>query len=507
MSLKRVAAAVLLFSAVNAAARFAHVRWDLSRGGLYSLSAASRRVAAALRAPVAVTVYASSELPPEIAVRKDYAVDLLKEYAAASGGKIALRFVAVGGERESQRAAQRAGVTPVHFDIVAQDKYEQRVGFLGLTAESGSRKDKIGYIPSTENLEYDLAALLQSLSAPRKPILGVVTGYDDYDQKRLTPLLLYNLQTRYEVRDVSLSSAAKAGGVDPDVRVLFFIGPQTKVSGKDAAVLDEYLRSGRSLLLAVDAKTLVPAAYLMKRFDNGLERLLASRGITIEPTIVLDEQSMTVQVEERQGPVWLSNNVRYPPILLVKDLDRSQPVTRGIDALVFPFASPISLSSAAASSAFVLARSSERSWARRPDKDFVQRLYPYQIEPPGPSSVLGPFPLAAAFPGPPRLVVVGTSRFSGTPVYRLPQSNQDFVLNLADWLSRDADLISIRAKGADFHPLREIPAGAKALVRYLDLLLPPFGAALLGFYRWRERERRRKRARAEFGAKCAETRA
>lgn len=480
---------------INVISHFAHVRLDLSQGRIYSITPASLRIVRALPDPVLLEVFYSRELPPQILATKGYLQDFLKEYASRSQGKLRLRFVEVGDDLASRQEAVNNGISQVLFDIVSREKYEQRKGFLGLTIRYQDKKDSIGFVQGIQNLEYDLTSRIKTISAKAKPVLGFVSSYRSLTLSRLDPGIQETLGARYELRDVDLSSKE---GIPLGMSALFFLGPQGKVSSHDLAVLDNYLRSGRSLCLAIDRKRILPGAYLASDLDTGMNAFLGSNGLTIPSTLVLDPQSMPIQVFQQQGSFTFANVVQYPPVLLVKDLDKSHPVTQGLDSLVLPFASPVWVSSQTA--AAILARSSNQSWAVPPGRG-AQRLYPFQIDPRKPDDWKGPFPLAVMIQqGQERLAVIGTSKFAGTPEFKSPEPNQVFFMNLADWLSQDIDLIAIRSKAVTFRPLKEVSAVSKKLIRYTDLFLPPGMAILIGLLRLDFRRKRRREARREFGS-------
>jgi len=213
---------------------------------------------------------------------------------------------------------------------------------------------------------------------------------------------------------------------------------------------------------------------------------------------VLDQQSMPVQIPQQQGAFKIVNVVQYPAVPVVKDLNNSHPITRGLDSLILPFVSPIQVSSSSASSVTVLARSSMLSWAVPPGKKYFQKLDPFDIDPPDYKDWKGPFTLAVAIQGPPRLAVIGTSRFAGMGNFKPPESNEDFLLNLADWLSYDEDLIAIRSKAVAFHLLREVSPVASGFIHYTDLYLPPLIMVLAGLLRLHTRRRRRALVRKEY---------
>jgi ABC-2 type transport system permease protein len=489
---------VAILVMINAISNFAHFRMDLSRNRIYSISQASRRIIRGLSNPVLINVYYSKELPPQIASTKNYLRDILKEYISAAKGNLRIRLIELGDDPAAMQDAINNGIKPVFFDFISKEKFEHQRGVLGLTVQYLDKKEIVPFIQGMETLEYDLTSRIVAVSSKSKPVLGFVNGYQAQMRERLYPSILNKLQTRYEVRNVDLSAPVKDGAILPGIDILFFIGPQSRVPDEDIAVLKKYIQSGRSLCLALDRKHMQVGSYVAAVLDTGLDDLLKSLGLARPETLVFDEQSMAVQIPQQQGSFKTMNMVQYPPVVIVKDLDEAHAITHGLDSLVLPFVSPIEISKAGASIFTVLARSSMESWAAAPGRSAFQRLDPFNLEPPDPKDLKGPFVLAVASQGPPRLVVIGTSRFAGTGDFRPPESNEDFFLNIADWLSQDVDLISIRSKTSVFHLLREASPLTTGLIHYTDLFLPPFAMISAGLMRLQLRRRRRRRVLKEY---------
>ena len=304
------------------------------------------------------------------------------------------------------------------------------------------------------------------------------------------------------------------------MQTALLIGPQDKLAERELWLLDQYLASGRSLGVAVDTKRVDLRAFYATDNETGLGDWLAKHGVKVLSTIVLDEQCQPIQVSMQQSFFMMTNVVQYPPFVVASDLSRDNPVTKGLSSVVLPFSSPVEAAvKQAGAKVQVLVRSTKYSWAK-PDKTAPIMLNPFQLSRRGPSDLSGPFGLAAAVEAdfdpvleqpkgvkaksplakaarPGRLAVIGTSKVISES-FRVPAANYIFMLNLMDWLAMDADLIAIRNKSVAFRPLSEIPAPAKALVRYTLIFVPPLVAVALGLARWRWRARQRRQRVAMY---------
>ena len=171
-----IAVALGLFVALNAGlSSVTGVRIDLTEDRLYTLSDGTQRILDKMTEPVGLELYISQRLVKEVAVYGNYAGrvrDVLNEFAAASDGKVTVTEFDPEPFSEAEDAAVATGVTGVPLDASGEKVY------FGLAARVGGRTGVIGFFqPQRESfLEYDLARLLEGLTNPKKPVIGVVTS-------------------------------------------------------------------------------------------------------------------------------------------------------------------------------------------------------------------------------------------------------------------------------------------------------------------------------------------
>jgi hypothetical protein len=71
-------------------------------------------------------------------------------------------------------------------------------------------------------------------------------------------------------------------------------------------------------------------------------------------------------------------------------------------------------------------------------------------------------------------------------------ANLELAQNIVDWLVQDEGLINIRSKTVTDRPLNEISAGARKLVKWLNILGAPLLLVLFGLVRWQMKRNLRK---------------
>lgn len=88
-----------------------------------------------------------------------------------------------------------------------------------------------------------------------------------------------------------------------------------------------------------------------------------------------------------------------------------------------------------------------------------------------------------------RMIVFGDGDFiingSGQNQQRLNEDNVNLFVNSVDWLADDTGLIQLRTKGVTGRPIDPtLEDGTKALLKYLNFLLPIFAIIIYGVYRF-----------------------
>ena len=528
-------------------------RVDLTRNGLFSLADGSERVAANLDDRLEVTAYFTENLPPPFNATESQVRDLLSEYAAASNGKIRVRFINPDDEAK-QQAARADGVQPVAHQKIEEDQVAVVEGYRGMVLSYLDQTRTIPVIQDTAGLEYIITSAIKELVGERKPI-GIVSGHGGPSLEQGLTALQSVLQL-YDIQEIDATQE-----IDPSLAALLIIAPQAPFSDDELRRIDQYVIRGGSLgvfggALAIDlAGEAGPSA---RPVDARLDGLLEPWGVKLSSKIVADAQCSRAPM---RGPMGLQVLVPYPPIPVLQ-LEREQldhPVMFRLASPMLPFVAPIELGEAPDGVTLtVLASSSQDSWTMSGPTISLEPRNPRDWSM---SSDAGPFTLMVAIEGklpsaysapineaepsaiqtPPlaendvRVLVTGTSTFLEDS-FMPPRTQQNDVqmnaalalaLNAIDWLAADSDLIAIRAKTTE-EPALDIPdsvlaaentalaaaeegdeAGVESALsirkaaieswdakkrayRWLNTLGIPFLVVLFGLFRWRRRVDKKK---------------
>lgn len=509
--------AVLVLGNVLAARHFA--RLDLTREHLYTLSEQSRALAGRLERPLFVKVYFTAGLEAPYNNHQQILVDKLEEFRAYANGLMEVQVVDPTGRKELEEEAQRFGIMPIQYAYRGTERSELKRVFMGASFVYGERQTALEAVTQVATVEYDVARTLHRLLAgDDRPAVGFTQGAGEVDALQAQgPIetLRNQLAETYTLSSVPLGGEA---GVPEEIDALIMLGPQQPVSERARYQLDQFLMRGGALAVFLtnyrtDLRTLRPTEIF-----HGMEGFLGQLGVAVHRDLVIDRtQNGKMRVPVRQGRYLMQLPVNHPALPRVTDLAAESPIVKGMDQMLFPFASSIETTELLppGAEATVLARSSAQSsrfqGVRTLDPTAYQRAIPGE-EPgawPVMVAVVGafkstfadlpipavpaetPFGAAVVTPddpagkitegAPARLVVAASADAAA--------NNVAMMLNLTDWMCQDEALIGIRSKAVQIPPLAP-PEPAK--LRWLKLANAAGGTAILlifGLLRmlWRKR--------------------
>jgi ABC-2 type transport system permease protein len=163
---------VIVVILINVAGMTLFFRADLTKGKIYSLSEASRRVVSTLSEPLTIKVFFTKNLPAPYNNTERYLHDLLKEYGNHGNRHFNYRFYDVSPEegdispetRENQALARNYGIFPVQIQAIEKDEIKFQRAYMGLVLIHGDLLERIPTVPGTEGLEYLLTTNMQKLN-------------------------------------------------------------------------------------------------------------------------------------------------------------------------------------------------------------------------------------------------------------------------------------------------------------------------------------------------------
>lgn len=472
-------------------------RIDLTDEGVYTLADASKAIVGSLDDRVTVKAYFTEDLPAPYNNNRRATLDILNEYKAYSNGNLQFEFVNPAGE-EGEQEAQQQGIAPVQVQVINDDKLEVKRGYMGLILLFEDRKETIPVVQNLGSLEYDVSGALKRLTTTRKKKIGYTTGHQEPEPSAFQQAAQM-VTAQYELVPVDLSASAV---VPTDIAALLVIAPQSPFSDSSKYAVDQYLMQGGKLGFLLNRYSGNLQSRVAQAVETGLDDLLAHYGVRVNADLVRDAQCAPVTVMQQQGMFRFQSQVPFPLLPTPSDFNRENVIVKDLETLLFFFVSSIdtSLASSKQINAEVLVRSSQQSGKQTGFImiDPFQRLTPADLpEKSIPLSAVfeGSFssfyadkePRAAYAQSPQtRILVVGDGDFMKDE-YLGARDNVIFFANIVDYLADDAGLITIRSKNLAQAPLEQVADSTKRILKYVNLLLPPFLVVGYGIFRWRRR--------------------
>lgn len=305
----------VLFLAVNLFSNimFRSARIDLTENSLYTLSSGTVDVASQIEEPITLRFFYSEKLATDYTRIRTYAGhvrDLLEEIRTHSGGMLRLEVIDPEPFSEEEDLAMSLGLkgAPTQTgDIIY-------FGLVGTNAVDGLESIPFFTDEREQYLEYDIARMIQNLSRPQRPVLGIVTnlpidtgtgGLMSAMRGESLPFMIYEeLRDRFQIEFLEQQFEVVPDRVD----VLMIVHPKP-LDGRTLYAVDQFVMRGGHVLAFVDPHSEVS----LTAGPNG------------EPVQGYTEMSDL-------GPLLESWGVHYDPSKIVGDRAMAQRVRTGLDA-------------------------------------------------------------------------------------------------------------------------------------------------------------------------------
>lgn len=411
--------------------------FDLTLEKRNSLTDQTKKVLEMVKAPLKMTVFAK---------REEWAsmLNLLRLYSA-----------------QNQKITLEAIDTDLRPDLVRSKNITQN-GTVFINYGS----DESSFIIMDE---LSVTNALMKALRPDKIVLYFVTGHQELSCADTSPeglsVLCGQLKAQnYEIKELDLT---KIMSIPKDATAVFIFGPISGFLKQEVELVEEYLKEGGSLFLA-----LAPA-FKAEVYDN-LTKLVKPYGLMLGKDIVIDRLS-TVQGAEATIPI-------------VSNYESGHPITEGFKLrTVFPLSSSVSIVGQN-DSAHILAYTSSfpGSWAETDLKAVTQgkALYEEKKDHKGPIGLMGV--AEATDSTKTRVALLGSSSFLVNGQQN-QSGNTTLFLNTVSWMANDEGIISFNRPGIEEYPVI-LSAQHLQMIFVISILVVPivfFGAGIFIYRRRR----------------------
>lgn len=495
-------------------------------------------VFASLASPVEVTLYVTPQtLPPPWADGPSAFRDAIAALKAEAGDKIVFNEVAPAGDAEMQKLFEEFGLQP------RGDLATGQVFYFDPLIKVGGRYVRmlVPEKPTKDLFKDDIVAAIVRGAPGFTKTIGVWSpptppappaDPSGRPQRPQGPPQQFEMLTRELRRNYDVELVSLTAPVRDNIDVLILGGP-ANLSEAEARAVDQFvMRGGALIALAgryrLDIEALQMGDPRVAQVETGLDKVLAKWGITIPGELVMDPKGDSFPAPMRVGGrVEQGEPAPYPFFVKVQGEGKSSSMITGpLLGAVMHWSSPVRVEATVGTdkrTVETLLRSSSGAWLGTdgsmtapaagfaPASDLAadkKGAMPVAV------SIIGGF--ASAFadapapnpagdaaagananttallkhsPNDTRMVIFGSSVFASDDAMQLSQqlqsalgaANLQLVQNAVDWALADADLLSIRARGAGLRAFT-IDDDKRAKWRWINIGLAAL--ALAGVVAW-----------------------
>ncbi len=495
---------VLLLAVVGlllfVASTLTHQRWDWTEGQVYSLSDSTLKLIGKLDEPVMIRAYVTPDLPQPYGRLQRFIEDMLVSYHDASNGRIGYEVIDPASDRNIAASLKAMNIPRVQVQSVEDDRAQVRQGYLAVVIEYLDKKEVIPVVQGEQGFEYLLTRKIRKLTGMGRGKIGVVSGFGAdglYAFRKLQHLVTDD----YDLVEIEPDKRP----IPDDIKAIIIAGVSEAPSMLFRYRIDQFRMSGRGVMvLAGNTKPLLSMGFKVRPINGKANAWLKKDlGVAIEPGLVMDHQATRVAVNQQQGSLMFRSLVDYPFVMNVTHLSATHPVTKGLEAVTVPFASPLLWAGDADAHHTILMRSSAQAATEAgPPFDVAplvsmqqrfaglqQRQVAVALAADGPAqSAFDQAPAGADSKGfrkatqQSHLIVMGAPAFLGDEF--VEGQNLVAVLNMMDWLTGDTGLIELRSRGVTERPLADLASAGRTAFKLLWMLGLPLLIVMLGGWRW-----------------------
>lgn len=463
---------ILIIVMVNLVAMEYHVRLDFTEDHEYTLSKATIDILHGLQEPVTVKAYFSENLPANVEkVRRDFQ-EMLTEYANRANGNLLYEFDDPSKDQSTEQEIQQKGIRPILINVREKDQVKQQKAYLGAVVSLGDQDEPIPFIEPGSAMEYALSTAIKKLSVKDKPKVGFLQGHGEPPLSEMSQLES-ELDVLYDCQQVNIDSTT----LDPSIKTLAIIRPTDTIPPATLNKLSQFLNDGGHIVVAinrVDADLRSSTGYAT---NTGLETWLTNYGVSVADNFVVDAKCGQINVVQQTGMFSIQQRVAFPYLPLVSAFDSDHPITKGLESVLFKFVSTVRFIGDSTLRFTPLVFSSDMSTALKAPQYFDVQKQWAQNDFPDKHLALGGVVEQKKSNGW-KMVVFGDGDFvvngpaQQGQQQQLQGDNVNLMSNAIDWLSDDTGLIALRTKGATSRPIEELDDSTRALLKYLNFLVP-----------------------------------
>ena len=343
---------LILFLSVNVLSSgwLTSARLDLTKDKLYTLSESTIKLLKDVKEPVTFRLYLSGGLAqavPHLGIYANRVRDLLLEYQSVSNGKVKLEVLDPAPFSSIEDRAVAAGLRGIPAVSGGDNMY---FGLVGSNTTDDIETIPFIQIDREAFLEYDLSKMLYALVTSKPTVVGIVSTLPTDGTMKVTatgrqePVAPYVVRNQIGELFETRFLGKEIDEVPSDVNVLMVVHPKNQ-SARTIFAIDQYLLAGGKAIIFVDPFAEVEGmqGQMLGSTIGGssLEKVFKVWGIEYDINTVVGDRLSARKVLPEAG----NRPIEYLPWLELRgpSLDRSSPITSGIDVVALASAGHLSV--------------------------------------------------------------------------------------------------------------------------------------------------------------------
>ena len=429
-----------------------------------------------------------AQLPPTLR----YIQDTLRDSSIIANGNVVVTTKDPNKDPDVASEAKAQGVREMQFNVVGQEQFQVKKGYLGLAISYGGNHETIPFVQGTSDLEYQLTSAVKKLTTTDKKTVAFLTGHGE--KSRFSDYNSFNddLSKQFTVNTVTISEDNNS--IPKDTTVVIVAGPSQEIDGPTREAVKKYLSEGGSAFFLQDQVSVSSETLTATLNPYGFADVLGDYGIKVQKNLVYDLRSNETITF---GSGLVSFLVPYPFWARLVPGQADSVITSRIENVVIPWGSSITLQDQQLADnqleATPLLTTTEAGGLQTGSFDISPNSKPSNQN-------LGKQVLAVQVTRkkdsdkpPLRVVVVGNSDFLTEQFAKNSPENIVFGSQAVSWLAEEESIAGIRFKELGKHNLQFANNTQMMVVKYANM-----GAAFLvplvfGFYRLYRRRQLRER--------------
>ena len=447
------------------------LRYDLSFGKAYTLSASTKKILKNLDDVVTIKFYASSDLPTRLIPLKNEVTDLLNEFKKTNKGRMNVKVLDPKKDQNAAQEVKELGLPELQFSQLEKDKYAVTASYFGIVLSYGDKREILPQVTDTESLEYNLTGAIYKLTKKETIRIGILGQQDNFNPNE-DALSQFKkvMQQQYNLSFLDVSSKSAAKVIDTTYKtILVFDTTKKEYDPQEIQAIKIYLDNGGKAIFLVDG-VWVEDNLLTAPAKHNMFSLLSDYGIKLNTNLVLSMSAELVNF----GTGMVSFLSPYPFWLKTNMFNIKTSYFSNIQQLTFPWVSSLEGNA--------LVKTTKQSWEQKDN----YMLNPQSISQPQQSD-LKEFIITAESKDK-KLVVIPSSRFLLDRFQTRNSGNLEFVLNIVNDYASGGALSGIRQRAVSFYQLPELPDNTKDIFKYANILVPSLLFGLLGAFRLMKRK-------------------